>query len=406
MSKFRFVVAAAVSLALGSVSLQAVSADQTVSAAVGPQFKAATDAMNAKNWDEMVRQAQAVIANPKKTPFDTLKAYELMQYAYAQQKNLVELPKVLQGQLDTGLVTPANQNKILTTMAAIYYSQKNYAQAGEIGQRLIKAGAADADTYTLVGQSLFQQGKYAETGKFISEYVNDQERRGQNPKENMLVLMLRSYEKAGDQKSMSTTFEKLVSHYPKAEYWDNLLFSLRRNPALSERQTLQLYRLMQATGTLKLGKDYIEMAEIAASSGVPGEAVRVLDQGTAANVFTEQREKDAAARKLASSKKVVDTDKAALAKLEADAKASKTGELDLAVGTSYFGNGDYPKAIEALNRSLTKGGLKNPVDAQLTIGVAQIRANNKAEAVKTFRAIKTDDAVSQNIAKLWVLYAS
>jgi Flp pilus assembly protein TadD len=61
-----------------------------------------------------------------------------------------------------------------------------------------------------------------------------------------------------------------------------------------------------------------------------------------------------------------------------------------------------PKAIEALQRGLSKGGVKNPDDAGLLLGIAQLRAGNKPEAAKAFQTV-TKDPTMARIAKLWLL---
>jgi lipopolysaccharide biosynthesis regulator YciM len=410
MSKSFFpAMAAAVVLALCGVSATVVAGEagaRTVSAALAKTLKASQDASSAKNFGEAIAKAQEALANPKKTPFDTYVAYQLLTFSYAQQSNWGEMLKALQGQLDSGVLTGAEELKVSKTMVQLGYQQKLYPQAIESGNRMIRAGTADADVYTLVAQSHYQQGKYADTNKFLRDYIGDQERRGQAPKEQTLQLLRISSEKAQDKSGATDALEKLVVHYPKADYWDALLYALRRDPKMTERQTLHVYRLMQATQTLKMGGDFSEMADLAVNAGMPGEADRVVEQGIAANVFQQDADKARAQRLLASAKKAAAADKAGLPKLEAEARAAKVGDLDYALGAAFFGHGEYAKAVEALNRALGKGGLKNPVEAQLLLGTAQLRAGTKPDAVKTFRSIKTDDPVMQRIAKLWSLYAA
>jgi hypothetical protein len=122
-------------------------------------------------------------------------------------------------------------------------------------------------------------------------------------------------------------------------------------------------------------------------------------------VCTVQADQERLKRLLAAANRAIAEEKAKMPKLEADARAAKIGELDVALASQHFGYGDYPKAIEAFSRGHAKGGLKFPADAQLTLGVAQIRGGNKAEGLKTFRAIKTDDPLMQRIVRLWTLYA-
>ncbi len=131
----------------------------------------------------------------------------------------------------------------------------------------------------------------------------------------------------------------------------------------------------------------------------------MIEQALAGKVCTVKSDEDRLRRHLSANSNVVAEDKARFAKLEADAKVSKTGEPDVAVGSQLFGYGDYAKAAEALSRGIAKGGLKSAADAQLTLATAQYRANSKAEALKTLRSIKADDPVTQRIVKLWILYA-
>ena len=62
----------------------------------------------------------------------------------------------------------------------------------------------------------------------------------------------------------------------------------------------------------------------------------------------------------------------------------------------------FPKAVEALQRGIGKGGVKNPDDAALLLGIAQLRAGNKPEAAKAFSTVNKD-ATMARIAKLWLL---
>jgi len=89
-----------------------------------------------------------------------------------------------------------------------------------------------------------------------------------------------------------------------------------------------------------------------------------------------------------------------------EAKAANTGEADVALGSAYLSYGQNDKALEAFTRGIGKGGLKNPAEAQIMQGIAQLRSGNKAEAQKTFKGVKSDDAIWARIAKLWALDAS
>lgn len=406
MSKSLFpAVAAAVALAAGLTGTTSAWAaeGQQVSKAAAKTLKAANDAYQGKNWGECVKKANEGAAIAGHTAFDTYVSNQLLASCHQQMKNTAEAVKAIEAQIDSGFMAPAQQLQFTKALAVSYYQQKNYVKAVDLGQRVIKSGGGDSDTYVIVGQGLYLQNKHDEAAKFIADYVKDQEGRGQQPKEQTLILLRSAYERGNNNAGAADTLEKMVMYYPKKEYWNNLLYSVRKLK-LTDRQTLQVYRLMGATQTMSQASDYAEMAELAISGGNPGEAQKILEAGNAANVFVEQRDKDRTARMLASLKDSTAKDLASLPKIEAEAKTAKTGDVDVALGNAYLSYGQSDKAIAAFNAGITKGTLKNQADALLSLGIAQVRAGDKASALKSFKSVKTDDPATTRIAKLWSLY--
>ena len=60
----------------------------------------------------------------------------------------------------------------------------------------------------------------------MNELLASIEAKGQVPKENQLLLVQAACSKAGDNACVAKVFEKLVSNYPKPDYWSQLLTSL------------------------------------------------------------------------------------------------------------------------------------------------------------------------------------
>jgi Tfp pilus assembly protein PilF len=393
-------------LAISAVPTPVTAAQAgAVSPASAKALKAVQDAVTAKQWNEAVTLANKALSIPEKTPFDTLTAYRFLAYAHQQQGNKAELLRALQGQLDSGALSSAEQTQTLKNMYGTAFEAKDFAQAEDLGMRLIRSGAAGSEAYDQVAIAKVQQGKKAEAAKFLADYVADVEKRGQKPSEATLTRLRALQDELGNSEGASQTVEKLVVHYPKPDYWALLTHGLARDPKLNDRQRMHVFRLRVATGTLKLCRDFTEMADFAVNSGMAGEGQKVIDQGLAAKACKEKVEQDRLLRLKNSAARYAAEEQARLAKLEADARVAKTGEPDVVVGASQFGFGEFNKSAEWLSRGVAKGGLKYPADAQLTLGIAQLRAGNKAEALKTFRAIKSDDPNTQRIVKLWTLYA-
>jgi hypothetical protein len=400
------IVITAVGLVAGAVSSTVVAQEkQAVSKPSQKTLKAAQDACTAKKYDECSSKAREGLGISGATGYDRFVANQLLAFAAARSGNNAEAARAMEAMLESGFGSAADQNNWTKGLASVAYQQKNYARSAELGQRLIRNGGGDADTYTLVAQSYYLQDKYREAAKFLSDFVVSQEGRGQTPREQSLQLIGDSYRKLGDNAAATAALEKLVGYYPKPNYWNNLLYSMLRTPSITDRQTLQVFRLMHATGTLSQPSDYTEMAQLAIEQSASNEAKTVLEAAMAGNVFTDQTQKDRNTRLLEAAKKSAATEQAGLAKFEMEAKAAKAGEADVSLGRSYLSLGMNDKAIEAITRGMGKGSLKQPEEAQLLLGIAHYRQKNIAEADKAFRALKSTDALYQRLAKLWALHA-
>jgi tetratricopeptide (TPR) repeat protein len=111
-----------------------------------------------------------------------------------------------------------------------------------------------------------------------------------------------------------------------------------------------------------------------------------------------------ATRILADAKTAVNLDKGTLDKQDASARAKPSGEADVKLGAAYLSYGQNDKAIEALTRGIGKGGVKNPDEAGLLLGIAYMRSNNKPEAIKAFQTVKQSPAMMR-IARMWLISA-
>ena len=376
------------------------------SPALAKPLKEANDDIKAKKYTDAISKLKAAEGTSGKTPADQYIIDEMLSFAYIKTQNYPEAAKAMEAKLDSGLTPQAEQSTLVKQLATINYQIKNYDKAVDFGNRAIKGGFADDQIRTIVGQSYYLKGDWKNTLKFEEDLVNQQIKAGQTPSLESLQLVYSACQKLQDDACMTRSMEKLVQYYPKPEEWAQLLYGMRKEITNNEADLLQTYRLMLDTDVLKEGSDYTEMAELALDAGSPGEAQHVLEKAMAKNppVFTDQRSKDRAQRLLETAKKRATSDQAGLAKLEKEADAAPTGEKNVAVGRAYLGYEQYDKAADQLSKGLSKGGVKNEMDARLMLGIAQLKAGHKDDASKTFKAVKGEPAL-ERLANLWNLRA-
>ncbi|HZO21875.1 MAG TPA: tetratricopeptide repeat protein [Steroidobacteraceae bacterium] len=389
-------------------SRSAAAADEkkkdTVSRELAKPLKAAQDDIQAKKYSDALAKIKEADGNPKKTPFDEHVINQLAGFAYAKTNNYPEAAKAFEAQINDGFTSPEEVERLTKAVAQIYYQLKSYDKAIEYGNRLIKSGQADDEMYTLVGQSYYLKNDYKGTLKFEDNFVDAQIKKGQQPKKEPLELALSSCVKMNDSDCTSHELERLVAYYPKPEYWAQLLDTLLRSPQKNDKVQLQVYRLMSEVDVLKEPGDFTDMAQIALDQGSPGEAQHTLEKAFQKNVFPDKRTQDKNQRLLESAKKAAANDLATLPKAAKDAESAPTGDKEVGVGLAYLGYQQYDKAVDALSKGIAKGGLKSEPEARLLLGIAQLKAGHKDDAVKAFHAVKGDPTL-ERLATLWTLHA-
>jgi hypothetical protein len=380
--------------------------ENKVSRELAKPLKAAQDAMNSKKYDDAIKNLKDAEANAKKTPYDEHVINQLAGVTYARMNDFPNAEKAFAAQVDDGFTDQSDLPHIIKAVAQLNYQLKNYDRAIDFGNRATKGGFADDDINIIVGQSYYLKGDWKGTLKFEEGLVDSDIKAGRTPKDQSLQLVLSSCVKLDDNDCTTQALEKLVAYYPKPEYWKQLLYSMAQDKAAnsSDKTTLQLYRLMAEVDVLQRPDDYTEMAQLAIEQGSPGEAEHILEKGFQKGVFTDPRIKDKNQRLLDSAKKTAAADEASLPKTEQEAKSSATGDKAVGVGFAYMGYEKYDKATDLLAAGLSKGGVKSEPEARLLLGIAQLKAGHKDDAVKSFHEVK-GDRLLERLANLWSLHA-
>jgi hypothetical protein len=255
---------------------------------------------------------------------------------------------------------------------------------------------------SLLIQSYFQAGDFAAANREAVADIQTAEKAGRTPPEDQLQLLANiASRNTADRNAYVSALERLVSYYPKREYWADLLRRIEGKPGWSNRLTVDLYRLRAATKTLTTAADYSEYAQLALQEQQAGEAKRILDEGFAAGILGKGADAERQQRLLAlTNQRAADAPKA-LAEAEKEAAADKDGNALVRVGFGYSALGQHDKGIALMQQGIAKGGLKRKDDATLHLGIALHRAGQKQRAAQVFRSVGGTDGTA-DLARLWM----
>jgi len=392
-------------IALAPASSAFAQAKQQPSRAAAKPLKAAEDAMKAKKYDVVAQKLKEVEALPERSPYDEFLVHEMQGFLDVHAKNYAAAEKDLEAVVNSNFVSQSEVPTRVRELAVLNLTLKDYVKAIDYGTRAVKGGYADDSTYEVLEQAYYLKGDHKATLKYVGDYVDAEIKAGKTPKERSLKTVMATCVAMKDQVCVTRSFERLVSYYPKGDYWANLLSSLFSDADYKpDEPRLQLYRLAFDVNVLKNPADFTEMAQLSMDQGAAGEAVRVLQKGIDGNVFTEQRDKDKNARLLAAAQKRATADQATLPQIVTQAASEPSGPKAVSLGVILLSYQQYPQAVDALSRGLKTGGLQSAASAQLLLGIAELKSGNKDAAIKTFHAVKGDQKF-ERLANLWALHA-
>ena len=400
----RFAVLTVMVLGLVSVGTVSRAEEPHVTAALAKTLKAANDALQAKNFPEVLNKTREAEAMSPRSDYDNYVIHSMQMAAYGAQGNYPAAATAIESVVESPYLPAANKPQLLRTLMSIYYQQKNYDKTITYGEKARAAGDTNPDTPLTIAQAYYLTGKYKEAQAGMEAIVAREEQAGRKPTEKSLELIWSCAIKTKDDAAAAKAVEKLILHYPKPDYWSNAMAGVLQNKTNDDRLLLMTYRLMFQVGILKKGSDYTEMAQIAVDQGNPGEAQTVLEQAFAKNLYSDAHDKERSQRLLDKVRKSAAEDRATIAKQEKDAAKTPTGDALVQVGAAYLGYGQPDKAIAAISAGIAKGSLKHSDEAYMLLGIAYDRSKNSAEAVRAFNRANSDPKYAQ-LAKLWALEA-
>ena len=384
-----------------SIGIASAHAEESVRPEIGKPLKAAQELIKAQKFKDALvklREAEAVAG---RTPYENFILDRMRGAAAAGAGDTETAAKSFEAVINSGKLPEAEQLKMIEALAGTYYRAKDYAKAIAWGQRYFKAGGTSAPMRLLVVQAQYLGGAYAEAAKELAELVAADERAGRAPSEDHLQLLANCYLRLNDKSGYVTALEKLVTHHPKKDYWADLLARLQRKPGFSDRLTLDVYRLMLATGILRESSDYMEMAQLALQAGLPAEAKKLVADGFAKGLLGAGADADRHKRLRDLANKQADDDRKTFAEDEKAAGAAKTGDNLIKIGYALVTNGESEKGIALMEQGIAKGGLKRPEDGKLHLGIAYLQAGNRAKASQVLRSVGGKDGTAE-LARLWL----
>ncbi|ACR13460.1 putative PAS/PAC sensor protein [Teredinibacter turnerae T7901] len=290
--------------------------------------------------------------------------------------------------------------QVTYTLVQLMFAQEDYADALKMLNTWM--GISDTigdDAYYLKSQICYQMDDKACALENINIAVKMAEKDGNVAKEPWLSLQKALYLEKEDYKSSLPIIEKMVRHYPKKSYWQQLAGVY----GMLEREKDQYYTLDAAytMGALEKEQQLLNLAYLSMANEYPYKAAKIVEKGMKDKIIAENA-KNLETLAIAW-RQAKDTDKAIPA-MQRAAEKSDNGDLYGQLLGLYLYIDDNKKAVEAGKKALAKGDLKRAGEINLNLGIAHLELAQYESAIKAFKKAKEDKRVKRT-ADNWLQHA-
>ena len=371
---------------------------QALSKKVYDLITQANEQVDVENYDGALATLNKVKAMPKLSEYETAQLYSFYGFLYFNAERYKEAVNAYNTVLKQPDLPAPLQQQTIRTLAQLAFVTEDYQSAIKYANQYINDVGPDPDMYVVIGTAYYQMEKYKEIIPPVEKAIALANERGTLTKENWLLLLRVAYWELEDYKKVKDLLEQLVVGWPKKDYWTQLsgiYFELKDEP-----RQLAAYEAAYDQNLLSSSAELLQLAQLFMQAEVPYKGARVMEKGFAAEKI-ERNERNL--RLLSQAWQLSQEDRKAIPPLKEAAALSGDGELYARLAQSYLNLSEYKSCIEASNKGIGKGGLKNTGNAHLILGMCQFELGSLSSAKASFRKALKYEKVAKN-ASSWITY--
>lgn len=402
----KLALAAALTLGASALGTAPALAQKAADKNAGPELKvsdefrtpaaAADVALKAKDLataETQIAAAEAVAKNDDEKYYSTFLRLQLE----LERKNEAGQMKAL-GLLAANPKTPADRVNVYSgiynyMLGAELIKQKKQAEAIPVLLKARQLGTNQPDLPVLLANAYAATGKSAESIAEVNKAIESSKAAGRKPPADWYKFVIPRVNATGDRAAMADWLKRFITEYPTTQNW-RWAIQVYRTPTDTKIQKINLYRLMRATNVLADRSDYAEYGFAAQQSGLPWEAVAVIDEGRKSGKIPAG---DGDVQRTYTASQTAVKSEGSLDGLAKQAAAGKDGRTAKQTADAFLASGNHARALELYDLALQKGGV-DADEVNLNRGVALRALGRKDEARTAFQAVKGSHA---NLALLW-----
>ena len=370
---------------------------QAVSKEIYDRIQKAQEEVDAQNYDAALRILRALQNKDNLTDYERQNVLNYLGFVYYNMDDIAAAMRVYEEMLAIPTMEEQIRKQTIYTLSQLNTMQENYDRAIQLIEEYFVLETNPApEPYILYAQNLYQVNRFADMIKPIETAMDVARKRNKEVREDWYVLLNFAYFQQEDYEKVRDIQKVLLVNWPKKRYWFSLAGAYTE---LGEDENLiYAYDAAHTQGMLEKESELVTMAQLYMQAEVPYKAAKLLDTEMKAG-----RVSDAAKnyRLLSQAWTLAQEDEQAIPALEAAARQTSDGELNVRLGNAHLNLGQYEHCVPAVKEGIRKGGLKNPDNAQISLGMCLYNEKQYNDAIAAFREAGKASR-SRRISSQWI----
>ena len=353
---------------------------QAVSKEVYERIQRAQEMVEEKDYNGALRQLNNLYNPDKLTEYEQANVLNYIGFVHYNMDNVTEAIRTYERMLAIPTLEPQMAKQTTYTMAQLLTMEEQYGRALSTLNKWFQLETNPApEPFILKAQILYNLDRFQEMVAPIETAMQVARERDKEVKEDWWNLLNFAYFQQENYAKVRDIQKTLLQNWPKARYWKSLAGAYTE---LGEDEKLiYAYDAAHTQGMLEKDTEFVTMAQLYLQAEVPYKAATLLQEKMDAGVVPKNEKHY---RLLSQAWMLSMEDQKAIPALKAAAALATDGQLDLRLANAYLNVGEYSDCVGSANDAIRKGGLKNPDNAQISLGMCLYNLRRYSDARRAF----------------------
>ena len=370
---------------------------QAVSKEVYDQIQKAQEMVDGKDYAGALRMLNRLYNPDKLTEYEQANVLNYIGFVYYNQDDIENAIRTYDKMVTIPSLEPQLLKQTTYTLAQLNMMEERYQRTLDLLNKWFAMETNPApEPFVLKAQVFYQLQRYKDMVEPIETAMRIAREREKEVKEDWYVLLNFAYFQQEDYRKVRDIQKILLQNWPKKRYWFSLAGAYTE---LGEDQNLiAAYDAAFTQGLLEKESEFVTMAQLFMQREVPYKAATLLEEQMNKGVVAKNEKNY---RLLSQAWSLSMEDQKAIPALQQAARLSSDGELDVRLANAYLNVGEYEECAKSARNGLRKGGLKNPDNAQISLGMCLYNTRDYNDAKDAFRAAARVQK-SARVANQWI----